>query len=167
MTATRISLHLWILSACTGATAAPPPGQPSPAQGPAWVTPAATSLEQTESQLKEEIARRDHRPAHRRFVTAYYVNDRTAADLLTDLFRRRKEVSAVRLHEGLSRTHARGAGNRDAGRVYLAEETWWELEVESEAKELRPRDVAAWIGLLEGVPADTRWRLGPTIVAGH
>jgi hypothetical protein len=57
-----------------------------------------------------------------------------------------------------------GAGNREAGAVYLAEETWWELVIESLPKELGPGDVAAWIRLLQGVPADTRWRLGPSIV---
>jgi hypothetical protein len=167
MTLTRISLHLWILSACTGGTTTPRPAQPSPAAGPASVTPVATTLEETEAQLKEEIVRIGQEQAHRRFVTAYYVNDRTAADLLTDWFRRQKEVAAIGLHEGVTRTHARGAGNRNAGGVYLAEETWWELEVESEAKELGPGDLAAWIRLLEAVPADSRWRLGPSIVAGR
>lgn len=165
MLLTRISFHLWVLTACTGGVATPPPGQPSPAPGPASVTPVATTLEDTEAQLKEEIARTDAGPTPQRFVTAYYVNDRTAADLLIDWFQRQKGVAAVRLHEGVTRTHARGAGSRDAGAVYLAEEVWWELVVESPAKGLGPDDVAAWVRLLQAVPVDSRWRLGPSVVA--
>ena len=157
----RISLQLWILTACTG-TATAPPGQPSPAPRPASVTPVTTTLEETEAQLKEEIARANR--GARRFVTAYYVNDRTAADLLMDWFQRQRGVASLHLQEGVTRTHARGAGNREAGAVYLAEEIWWELVVESPAKELWPGDVVEWIRLLQGVPADTRWRLGPSIV---
>jgi hypothetical protein len=113
MTLTRISLQLWILTACTG-TATAPPGQPSPAPGPASVTPVSTSLEETEAQLNEEIARAD--PGARGFVTAYYVNDRTAADLLMDWFRHQKGVASVRLQDGATRTHARGGREPGSGR---------------------------------------------------
>jgi hypothetical protein len=161
MMLTRISLQLWIVTACT-ARGTLPPGQPSPAPGPASVTPVATTIEETEAQLKEEIPRTGS--GIRRFVTAYYVNDRTAADLLMDWFQRQKGVASVRLQEETTRTHGHGAGNRDAGAVYLAEEIWGELVVEGLAKELGPGDVAGWIRLLQDVPADTRWRLGPSIV---
>jgi hypothetical protein len=123
----------------------------------------ATSLEDTEVHLKEEIERSDS--GQRSFLTAYYVNDRTAADLLIDWFQRQEEVASARLQEDLTRTHARGVGIRGARAVYLAEEIWWELTVESPLKKLRPADVAAWIRLLRRVPADTRWRLGPSVVA--
>jgi hypothetical protein len=162
MTLTRISLQLWVLTACTG-TATPPPGPPAPSAGPAPVTPVATTLEETEAHLRQEIARPD--PGPRRFVTAYYVNDRTAADALIDWFQRQKGVASARLQESLTRTHARGVGIRGARAVYLGEEIWWELTVESPPKELAPGDVTAWIRLLQRVPADSRWRLGPSIVA--
>ena len=129
------------------------------------MTPVATTLEETEVQLKEEIAVTGPGEPGRRFVTAFYVNDRTAADLLIDWFQRHEGIAAVRLHEGVTRTHARGAGTRDAGAVYLAEEIWWELTVESPPQELGPHDVDAWIQILQGVPVDTRWRLGPSTVA--
>jgi hypothetical protein len=94
----------------------------------------------------------------------YYVNDRTAVDLLTDWFRRQERVAAVRLHESVNRTRAQGAGSPEAGAVYVAEDEWWELEVESPIKSLGPDDVTAWVQLLRAVPADARWRLGPSIV---
>jgi hypothetical protein len=164
MTLTRISLQLWVLTACTGTTTSPP-GRPSPAPAPTSVTPVTTTLEEIKVQLTEEIAITGPGEPGRRFVTAFYVNDRTAADLLIDWFQRQEGVAAVRLHEGVTRTNARGAGTRDAGAVYLAEETWWELTVESPPQQLGLGDVAAWIRILQGVPADTRWRLGPSIVA--
>jgi hypothetical protein len=165
MTLTRISLQLWVLTACTGTTASPP-GRPSPAQGPISVTPEATTLEETKVQLTEEIAITGPGEPARRFVTAFYVNDRTAADLLTDWLHRQEGVAAVDLHEGVTRTHARGAGSRDSGAVYLAEEIWWELTVESPPQKLGPGDVEAWIRILQSVPSDSRWRLGPSVVAG-
>jgi hypothetical protein len=165
MRLTRFSLQLWILTGCAGGMADPPPGQPSRGPGPTSVTPVATTLEETEAQLKEEIARAEPGHTQGRFVTAYYVNDRAGADLLIDWFQRQKGVAAARLHEGVTRTHARGAGSREEGAVYLAEEVWLELVVESAVMELGPGDVAAWIRLLQAVPADSRWRLGPTILA--
>jgi hypothetical protein len=161
MRLTRISLQLCVLAGC-GGTATPPPGQPSAAPGPALAMPVATSLEETEAHLKDEITRNGSE--RRSFVTAYYVIDRTAADLLLDWFQRQEGVASARLQEGLTRTHARGAGNRDAGAVDVAEEIWWELTVEGHPGELGTGDVAAWIRLLESVPADARWQLGPSIV---
>jgi hypothetical protein len=127
------------------------------------VTPVATSLKDTETDLQEEVAGSDRGP--RSFVTAYYVQDRAAADLLIDWFQRQKGVASARLDEGLTRTHARGVGVTNAGTVYFGEETWWELTVQSSPKELGPSDVTAWIQLLKRVPADARWRLGPSLVA--
>lgn len=124
--------------------------------------PEPTTLEETEAQLNQEIARTG--PGTRRLVTAYYVNDQTAADLLTDWFQRQKDVASVRLQDGATRTRVHGAGNPEEGVVYLAEETWQELLVESPPKELGPGDVARWVRLLQAVPADARWRLGPSIV---
>jgi hypothetical protein len=98
-------------------------------------------------------------------VTVYYVTDRAAIDLLTDRFRRQEGVADVRLHESVSRTWAQGAGSREAGAVYIAEDEWWELEVESPIKGLGPDDVTAWVQLLRAVPDDARWRLGPSIVS--
>jgi hypothetical protein len=164
MTPTRISLQLWVLAACTGTTTSPP-GRPSPALGPTSVTPVATTLEETKVQLTEEIAITGPGEPGRRFVTAFYVNDRAAADLLIDWFQRQEGVAAVRLNEGVARTHARGSGNRSAGEVHLAEEIWLELTVESPPQELGPGDVEAWIEMLQSVPVDTRWRLGPSVVA--
>lgn len=129
------------------------------------MTPVATTLEETRVALTEEIAVTGPGEPGRRFVTAFYVNDRTAVDLLTDWFQRQKGVAAVRLHDGTTRTHARGAGSRDAGAVYLAEDVWWELTVESPPQSLELSDVDAWIRILKGVPADIRWRLGPSTVA--
>ena len=115
-------------------------------------------------QLQEEIAVTGPGEPGRRFVTVFYVNDRTAADLLIEWFQRQEGVAAVRLHEGARRAQARGAGNREAGAISLEEEIWWELVVESPPQELDPGDVAGWIRILQDVPADSRWRLGPSIV---
>jgi hypothetical protein len=164
MRLSQISLQLWLVTACTGGVASPPPGQPSPPQTPNAAAPEVTTLEETEAQLRADITRTTPTQPHRRFVTVYYVNDRTAIDLFTDWFRRQQGVAAVRLNQSVSRTRAQGAGSREAGAVYLAEETWWGLEIEGPLKELGPGDVAAWIRLLQGVPADIRWRLGPSIV---
>ena len=164
MTLTRISLQLWVVTACTGTTISPP-GRPSPSPGPTSVTPVATTLEETKVALTEEIAITGPGEPGRRFVTAFYVNDRTAVDLLADWFQRQEGVAAVRLHEGTTRTHARGEGSPEAGAVYLAEEVWWELTVESPPRKLELGDVEAWIRILKGVPVDTRWRLGPSTVA--
>ena len=164
MTLTRLSLQLWVLTACAGTTTAPP-GGPSPTPGPSSVTPEATTLEETKVQLREEIAVTGPGEPARRFVTAFYVNDRTAADLLIDWFQRQEGVAAVHLHDGVTRIHARGAGTRDAGAVDLEEENWWELTVESPPQELAPEDVDGWIRILQRVPVDTRWRLGPSTVA--
>jgi hypothetical protein len=164
MTLTRLSLQLWVLTACAGTTTSPP-GRPSPGPGPTSVTPVATTLEETKAQLTEEIAVTGPGEPGRRFVTAFYVNDRMAADLLIDWFQRQEGVAAVHLHDGVTRTHASGAGTRDAGAVYLAEESWWELTVESPPQELAPEAVDGWIRILKGVPVDTRWQLGPSTVA--
>lgn len=165
MRLTRISLQLWVITACTGGVASPPPGQPSPRQSPPAAAPEATTLEETEVQLREEIARSTPMQRHRSFVTVYYVNDRTAADLLTDWFRRQEGVAAVRLHESASRTRVQGVASRAGGAVNIAEEEWWELEVESPTRALEASDVTAWVRLLRAVPADARWRLGPSIMA--
>ena len=163
MTLTRFSFQLWVLTACATTTSAPP-GRPSPAPAPA-VTPVATTLEETEVQLQEEIAVTGPGEPGRRFVTAFYVNDRTGADLLIDWFQRQKGVAAVRLQDGVRQAHARGAGNRDAGAISLEEEIWWELTVESPPQELDREDVAGWIRILQKVPPDSRWRLGPSFVS--
>jgi hypothetical protein len=125
----------------------------------------ATTLEETEVQLQEEIAVTGPGEPGRRFVTAFYVNDRTAADLLIDWFQRQEGVAAVRLQDGVRQAEARGVGNRDAGAISLDEEIWWELTVESPPQELDREDVAGWIRILQDVPADSRWRLGPSIVS--
>jgi hypothetical protein len=164
MTLIRISFQLWVLTACTGPVGSPPPGQPSPAETSSPATPVATTLEETESQLRRDLARTEPAHAPRSFITVYYVNDRTAADLLMDWFHRQKGVAAVRLHDTASRTQARGAGSREAGVVFIAEQEWLEVEVESPGKALGPGDVTAWIRLLQAVPSDARWQLAPSIV---
>jgi hypothetical protein len=75
----------------------------------------ATTLEQTKVELTEQIAITGPGEPGRRFITAYYVNDRAAADLLIDWFQRQDGVAAVRMHEGLARTHAGGVVSREAG----------------------------------------------------
>lgn len=165
MTGRRILLQLWLVTACTGGVASPPPGQPSPRHSPPPAATETTTLEETEARLREDLERAT--PTQRRvsFVTVYYVNDRTAADLLTDWFRRQEDVAAVRLHESASRTRVQGAASREAGAVSVAEEEWWELEVESPIGALGPGDVTDWVRLLRSVPTDARWRLGPSILA--
>jgi hypothetical protein len=167
MTLTRLSLQLWILAACGGAAVSPQPGQPPPSPSPLPVAPVATTLEGTESQLREDLERAGSNQTDRRFVTTYYVNDRTGIDLLTDWFERQKGVAGVHLSDAVSQTRVQGAGSRDVGALDIAEEEWWALEVEGPLKPLGPDDVSAWLQLLRAVPSDARWRLGPSIVSGR
>jgi len=156
-----IPLTLLLLTACSGA-AAVPPGQPRSGPSPASATPTETTIEQTEAELNREVAGSEAGP--RRIVTVYHVNDRSAVDLLMDWLRRQDGVASVRLEDGITRTRTGGAGNRNEGTAYVAEEAWWQVAVEGEVKELGPVDVAGWIRMLRRVPRDVRWRLGPSVV---
>jgi hypothetical protein len=98
-------------------------------------------------------------------VTTYYASDHTAADLLADWFRRREDVAAVTVRETVGDTQAQGGGTTYAGAVRIAQQQWWELVVDGPAGALKARDIGAWLELLRAVPADARWRLGPSDVA--
>jgi hypothetical protein len=150
-----------LLTGCAGRAAAPP-GQPSPAAVSTSGVPQATSIEETEAELSSEIRRGDPGPS--RIVTLYHVNDRSAVDILIDWMRRQPEVVSVHLEDAVSRTRGGAAGSRSEGAAYLAEETQWEVAVEGPTQELGTGDVARWIRLLRTVPADSRWRLGPSTV---
>jgi hypothetical protein len=88
-----------------------------------------------------------------------------AAELLADWFRGQAGVAAVTLRESDGRTRVWGTGTTQAGAVRIAEQQWWELLVESPATVLSAGEVTGWLQLLRTVPADARWRLGPSDVA--
>jgi hypothetical protein len=121
------------------------------------------TLEETKVQLLEDLAQLS--PEQRtRFVTVYYVEDEAAAELLGDWLRRHNRVAAVGLGHVGDATQVRGVGNRYAGRLSVTEQRFWELVVESSPGMLDPSDVTSWLRLLEEVPRDSRWRLGPSLV---
>jgi hypothetical protein len=156
-------LLLWVSSACAGGSVSPPLGQPAPSLSSAAV-PAAWTLHETEAALRRSIARRSAHPSDRRITTMYYVSDQAAAHQLSYWFRGRDGVGAVTRREGGSQTQVAGGGTGQAGAVRIAEQQWWELAVDSPVGWLGNREVSAWLRLLRAVPADIRWRLGPSDV---
>lgn len=162
MRVARAGVQLWLAAACSGGGVSPP-GQPTPQARPRVSEPAAWTLEETKVQLLEDLAQLSpEQPT--RFVTVYYVEDEAAAELLGDWLRRREQVAAVRLGHSGDVTRVRGVGNRSAGELSVTEQRFWELVVESPAGILRPSDVTSWLRILEEVPRDSRWRLGPSLV---
>jgi hypothetical protein len=163
MRVARVTVQLWLAAACSGGGASAPPGQPSAQPSPLVSEPVAWTLEETKVQLLEDLAQLS--PEQRtRFVTVYYVEDEAAAELLGDWLRRYEQVAAVRLGHVGDATRLQGVGNRYAGRLSVTEQRFWELVVESSPGVLDPSDVTAWLRLLEEVPRDSRWRLGPSMV---
>jgi short subunit dehydrogenase-like uncharacterized protein len=150
-------LLLWLGAACATAGAPSAMGHLSSAG-----EPAAWTLDETAAALREAIKARSADHADRRLTTAFYVSDQAAADRLTDWFRGRPEVDAVELRDGASHTHVRGGGTEQDGAVQVAEAQWWELVVAGAPGPLTQGDVAGWLRLLRAVPADMRWRLGPS-----
>jgi hypothetical protein len=162
----RLSLmQLWVAGACAGSNVSPPPGHPAAPPLPPDVAPAAWTLGETEARLREVIPRLSTTAPHRRIVTTYYASDHAAAELLADWFRGRESVAAVTVRESVGRTHVQGGGTTYAGAVRIAEQQWWELVVDGPAGALNAGDIGAWLQLLRAVPADARWRLGPSDVA--
>jgi hypothetical protein len=163
MRVARLGLLLSLAAACSGGGVSAPPGQPTPQSRPRVSEPTAWTLEETRVQLLEDLAQVSP-DQQTRFVTVYYVEDEAAAELLGDWLRRDDQVAAVQLGHVGDATRLRGVGNRYAGRLSVTEQRFWELVVESSPGMLGPSSVTSWLRLLEEVPRDSRWRLGPSMV---